>query len=265
MLKSAVNALLISVLICSPGIAQELPRNADGKPNLSGIWQALTTANWNIEVHDAMQGPPELGAIGSVPPGLGIVQGGEIPYLPEARAKQQENFAVRWQEDPEIKCYMPGVPRANYLPQPFQIFHSPNDLLISYQFAKAMRIVNMSQHRDAAIDSWMGTSNGRWSGDTLIVDVAGLNGQQWLDRAGNHHSYQLQVEEHYTMLDANTMRYEATLTDPATYSRPWMMQFHLHRVLDEPAGLMEFHCVEFTEEFLYGEYRKPGTQPPPGN
>ena len=233
-----------------------VPRAADGRPDLSGMWQALTTANWNVEIHDAMPGPPELGAIGSVPPGSGIVEGGEIPYLPEARARQQENFANRWQEDPELKCYLPGVPRANYLPQPLQIFQSPQDILFAYQFAGAARVINMSRQVEDALDSWMGVSNGRWEDDTLVVDVTGFNGQTWLDRAGNHHGFRLRVEERYTLIDANTIQYQATLEDPDTYTRPWSMRFNLHRVRDAGASLMEFRCVEFTEELLYGEYRK---------
>ena len=151
------------------------------------------------------------------------------------------------------------------MPRPFQIFHAPQDILFTYQYAGAMRVVNMAMHRESAIDAWMGTSNGEWDGDTLVINVNGFTGQQWLDRAGNHHSYQLQVEERFTPLDANTIHYQATLTDPDTYTRPWSMQFHLHRVRDANAAVMEFRCVEFTEEFLYGEFRKPGSQLPPGN
>jgi hypothetical protein len=238
--------------------SQDVPRLADGTPNFSGVWQSLTTANWNIEPHGASGGPAAFGALLSTPPGRGIVDGGEIPYLPEALAQRESNHAKRWTEDPELKCYMPGVPRANYMPYPLQIFQSEGHMLIAYQFAGAARIINLDEHRSSSIDSWMGVSNAHFEDDTLVVEVAGFNGQAWLDRAGNHASYALRVEERYTFAGPDAIDYEATLTDPQTFSRPWKIAFRLYRHADRDAHLMEFKCVPFTEELLYGElYREP--------
>jgi hypothetical protein len=236
--------------------APEIPRLADGKPNFSGVWQALTTANWDIETHGASAGPPDYGALLSTPPGPGIVVDGAIPYLPEAAAQKQQNFEQRWSEDPELKCYMPGIPRANYMPYPFQIFHSEGHMLFAYQFAGAARIINLDDPQPSAIDSWMGVSNASWDGDTLVIDVSGFNGLAWLDRAGNHASYALHVVERYTFAGPDAIDYEATLEDPMTFSRPWTVRFRLFRYPDPQAHLMEFKCVEFTEQLLYGEYYK---------
>jgi hypothetical protein len=153
---------------------------------------------------------------------------------------------------------MPGVPRANYMPYPLQIFHSDQHLLIAYQFAGAARIVNLGAPQPSAIDSWMGISNARWDGDTLVVDVTGFNGLAWLDRAGNHASAALKVIERYTPAGPDAIEYSATLEDPQTYSRPWTMRFRLLRNPASKAHLMEFKCVPFTEELLYGDlYKRP--------
>src|SRR5262245_12816629 len=154
--------------------ANAIPRLADGKPNLNGIWQVSNTANWNILTHQARPGPVTgLGAAFSVPGGLGVVEGDEIPYRPEALAQRDENAAKWLTSGPEIKCYLPGVPRATYMPYPFQIVQasSTNDMLITYEFAAASRIVRMNTKAESPIDTWMGWSRGSWDGDTLVVDV----------------------------------------------------------------------------------------------
>lgn len=232
------------------------PRTADGKPNLNGIWQALNMANWDIQTHGPAQGPPELGAIGAIPPGLGIVEGGELPYLPAASARKKENFANRWSADPELKCYLPGVPRATYMPYPFQIVQGSSSIMIAYEYADAVRPINMGKPREAPADTWMGWSNGHWEGDTLVVDVTGFNGMAWFDRAGNYASDSLKVTERYSLMDPNTMKYEATIEDPKTFSRPWKVNVVLYRHREMNARMLEFKCVEFVEELLYGDIRK---------
>ncbi len=169
--------------------AYRAPRTADGKPDLNGIWQALNEAYWDIESHAAAPGPvPALGAAGAIPPGLGVVEGGPLPYQPAAAAQKRENFAKRLTLDPEIKCYLPGVPRATYMPYPFQIIQSPKYIMMVHTFASAVRTIYMDEHKEAPADSWMGWSNGRWEGETLVVDTTGFNGMAWFDRAGNFHS-----------------------------------------------------------------------------
>jgi hypothetical protein len=240
--------------------APRIPRMADGKPNLTGLWQTIgTSADWDIEDHSAAAGPfYQLGAIGAIPPGQGIVEGGEIPYKPAALEQKNKNFANRFKDDPEVKCYMPGVPRAAYLPYPFQIIQSNKDILFAYEYATTNRLINMGKPQEAATDTWMGTSNGHWEKDTLVVDVTGFNGNAWFDRAGDFASDGLHVVERYSLLDANTMNYEATIEDPATFTRPWKINVILYRHREKDARLLEFKCVEFTEQLLYGDLvRKP--------
>lgn len=255
MLKKFVTAcgLLASVLMCAGFVQAQpsFPRMPSGMPDINGIWQALNTANWNLEGHAAAQGPVEsLGAIGAVPPGLGVVEGGEIPYLPEALLQRQRNFENRRTEDTEAKCFMAGIPRSTYLPQPFQIFQTDTDIMMAYQFAGAVRTIFMNNHMEAPIDSWMGWSNGHWEGDTLVVEVTGLN-PNWLDRSGNYYTSTAKITERYTPMGPNHLRYEATIEDPAVFSKPWTISMPLYRRVEENARLFEFKCPEFAEEIMY--------------
>ena len=237
--------------------AYRAPRTADGKPNLNGIWQALNEANWDLEPHAAYQGSLlTVGAQFSVPPGIGVVEGGTIPYKPEALAKKKENFANRAKMDPEVKCYMGGVPRSTYLPYPFQIIQGSGTIMIAYEFAGAVRTINMGKPTEPPTDSWMGWSNGRWEGETLVVDVTGLNDQTWFDRAGNYHSDMLHVVERYTPRSADSLTYEATIEDPQTFTRPWKISMVLYKRTEKGAQLMEYKCPEFAEEVIYGHLRK---------
>lgn len=240
----------------------EIPRTPDGKPDFSGIWQALTSAHWDIEPHIAAYGevPERFGALSAVPAGLGIVEGGAIPYTEAARRQRVENKANALERDPLAKCYMPGVPRANYLPFPFQIVQSRDVILIAYEFAESNRILYVDQPElESQVDAWMGHSNAHWEGDTLVVRVTGQMPDTWLDRAGNHHSWEMVVEERWTYAGPNHVNYEATITDPNTYTRTWSISLPLYRIIELNAQLLEFKCIEFAEEYLYGEFRRPGT------
>jgi hypothetical protein len=250
-------ALVMALPAAAQSPAYKAPRAADGKPNIAGIWQAMNEANWDLEGHAA--GPaalPAMGAIAAIPPGLGVVEGGEIPYLPAAAAKRKENFANRMKLDPEVKCYMPGVPRATYMPYPFQIVQSKDNILLTYEYDGAERTIPLKDPGPSPSDSWMGWSAGRWEGDTLVVDVTGFNDNTWFDRAGNYHSDALHVVERYTPLSAETMMYEATIEDKKVFSRPWKFSMPLYRHVEKNAQLLEFKCVEFVEELMYGPLRK---------
>ena len=226
----------------------------DGKPNLNGVWQAVNTAYWNLESHAAEALPEfwQLGAIGAIPAGQSVVVGGTIPYLPDAAAQRDRNRSAWPAADPVAKCYMPGIPRATYMPFPFQIVQGNQDILFVYEFAAANRIVHMREHEEPPIDSWMGWANGHWDGDTLVIEVTGQNGDTWFDRAGNYHSSGLKVTERYTKLSDLLMQYEATIEDPAVFSRPWTIRMPLYRRADDNAKLLEFKCVPFAEQLLYG-------------
>ena len=249
--------LFAAVPLAAQNQAYRAPRAFDGHPDLDGIWEAFTTANWDLQDHSQQAGTMwEVGAIGAIPPGQGVVEGGQIPYQPAALAKKQANFAKRRTDDPEAKCYMPGVPRANYMPYPFQIVQSPQGILFVYEFASANRLVNMGKPVEAGSDTWMGTNNGHWEGETLVVDVTGLNGLAWLDRAGDFMSDQAHLVERYTRIDPYHMNYEATIEDPKTFTKPWKISMPLYRRVEKNIQLLDFKCVEFAEELLYGQYKK---------
>src|SRR5882762_93779 len=264
-------AVAVTPLAGQAPAAYRAPRTADGKPDLNGIWQALNEANYDLEMHMARPamamrpgpyGPVPaapvlgLGAIGSVPPGMGVVEGGAIPYKPEMLAKRKENQEKWLERDPEIKCYLPGVPLATYMPQPFQILQSQSAMFIAYQYDGAVRNIFLKDPGPAPMDSWMGQSVGHWEGDTSVVEASGFNDSTWFDRAGNFHSEQLKVVERYTRTAPDVISYEATMTDPQTFARPWKISMPLYRRLEKNAQLMDFKCVEFVEELLYGQWRK---------
>jgi hypothetical protein len=247
-----------------------LPR-VGAHPDFSGVWSVMNTANYDLLPHLAKPtmalrpGPVvpvpakevvALGAVGAVPAGMGVVEGGEIPYKPEALAQKQDNQAHWLERDPEIKCYLPGVPRANYMALPFQIFQSPSAMMVAYEYDGAVRNLLFKDPGPPPADSWMGQSVAHWEGDDLVVTVTGLNDSTWFDRAGDFHSDQLTVVERWRMIDANTIRYEATITDPGTFTRPWKMAMNLYRRRGEDAQLGQFKCVQFVEELIYGKVRK---------
>jgi len=233
------------------------PRTADGKPNLSGIWQAMNTAEWDIQAHDAKAGPlVVMGALGAIPAGLGVVEDGPLPYRPEALAKKKENEANWLALDPAVKCFLPGLPRATYMPFPFEIVQSPQYVSFTYEFAFASRVVNIGMKSKAPVDSWMGWSSGSWDGDTLVVDVTGIVEDTWFDRAGDYHSDALHLTERYTPTSPNTLLYEVTVDDPKVYTRPWKMSMPLYRRVDKNMQLLEFNCVAYVEELMYGHLRK---------
>ena len=252
--------------------AYRAPRLA-GHPDLNGLWQALVTANWDLRDHEAQPGlHPELeGAYDAGPAGQSIIEGGEIPYQAGALQKKKENFENRGKVDvsnddnrhglgdPELKCYMPGVPRAAYMPFPFRIVQGSSPyILIAYEFTTATRIIRMDWKQEAPTPAWMGWSRGHWEGDTLVVDVTGQREESWLDRAGDFHSDAFHVVERYTPASPYHLLYEAIIEDPKVYTRPWKIGFPLYRRMEKNVQLLEFKCVPFTEDLLFGKFGKPG-------
>ena len=250
-------------------------RTADGKPDLNGIWQSLTTANWDLEAHGAGPGayPQMLGAWGAEPGGQSIVEGGVIPYRPEALARRQANFENRAKPsvpgdgvepslgDPELKCWMTGVPRMMYMPYPLQIVQTPEAVLVTQEFNGNTRIVRMNWEEESPVDNtfFMGWNRGRWEGDTLVIDVTGLSDKNWLDRAGNFLSDAAHVVERLTAASPYHVTYEATIEDPKVFSRPWKISFPLYRRMERDVQLMEFKCQPFVEELVYGRFTKKPT------
>ena len=252
-------AILVSAVNPVSGQNQSTtaPRTSDGKPDFTGIWQAMNSANWDLQAHEARRGPViALGAAFSIPASPGVVEGNEIPYLPAAAAKKKENAENWLTRDPEIKCFMPGVPRMTYMPYPFQIIQGKDTILMASEFASASRTVRMNTREKSPTDTWMGWSVGRWDGNTLVIDVTDQIDQTWFDRAGDFHSEALHVTERYTPIDRNTISYEATMEDPKVFTRPWKISMPLYRHVEKNAQLMEYKCVEFVEELMYGHLRK---------
>ncbi len=264
-------AILAAGVLPLAAQAYRAPRGADGKPDLNGIWQALSGANYDLEGHTARPamalrpgpyGPvpaPQvlaLGAVGAVPPGVGVVEGGEIPYKPEALATRKKNQEDWLNRDPEIKCYLPGVPRATYMPYPFQILQSASAIAFVYEYDGAVRNIYMKDPGPAPIDSWMGQSAGHWEGETLVVKVTDMNEKTWFDRAGNFHSDKLRVEERFTRTSPDVIAYQATIEDPDVFTRPWKISMPLYRRQEKNVQILDFKCVEFIEELLFGPYRK---------
>jgi hypothetical protein len=269
--RSALAVVMAIAVAPLAGQAYRAPRAPGGKPDLNGIWQALNEANYDLEGHMARaamalrpgpHGPVPaaavlaLGAVGAVPPGVGVVEGGGIPYKPEAIATRKKNQEDWLNRDPEIKCYLPGVPRATYMPYPFQILQSASAITFVYEYAGAVRNINLKDPGPAPADSWMGQSVGHWEGETLVINVSDLNDQTWFDRAGNFHSDKLHVVERYTRTSPDAIMYEATIEDPGVFTRPWKISMALYRRQEKNAQILDFKCVEFVEELLYGPYRK---------
>ena len=255
------------------------PRTSDGQPDLNGYWQAVNSANWNIEEHEALPAPFEdlVGAYLAQPAGLSVVEGGTIPYKPEALAERKRLFEGRLKHDPllivnpekvtsdpEAKCFQGGVPRATYMPFPFQLIQAKNKVFIGYEYAGSVRMIHLDQTFADLLDiaTWMGQSIGRWEGDTLVVEAKYFSGPTiWLDRAGNYFTDQARVIERYTASSPYHLRYEATIEDPTVFTRPWKISMPLYRRMDADMQLLEFQCIPFAEEFMFKTLKKPPAKP----
>ena len=280
-LAAATVGAVISVTVTSTaGLGQgqtpRPPQTPDGRPNFNGVWQANNEAHWDLEAHEARAGMVmqdgvyaygyakvpaapvvALGAVGGVPGSLGVVGGdGRIPYTPEALRIKQEN-AENWiDRDPELKCYLPGIPRAMYMPYPFQIVQSTDKIHMTFGFSNAGRVIHLNDVTGPPDYTYMGHSVGRWEGDTLVVDVSYFNGKTWLDRAGNFQSEAVRLTERFSPMTADAIWYEVTITDPGTYTRPWTIAMPLYRRLEPSATALDYPCIEFAEEFMYGQLRR---------
>jgi hypothetical protein len=270
-------AMTVSASACAQQSSAAKPgRTTDGKPDFSGIWQALNEANWDLQAHEARPGMVmqqgvypfpytmvpaapvlALGAAAGVPGSVGVVEGdGQIPYTAEAAVIRKENGEHWIDRDPELKCYLPGIPRAMYMPYPFQIVQSTNKVHMAFAFTSTARTIHLDEVEGPPDDTYMGHSVGKWEGDTLVVEVNGFNGKNWFDRAGNFHSDALKLVERFTPITPDVIRYEVTIEDPKTFTKPWKISMPLYRRMEPNAQLLEYRCIEFVEEFLYGNLRK---------
>jgi hypothetical protein len=256
-----VRILVVLSMFGGAATAQTVPRTADGKPNLQGIWQAHNRASYNLEQHVARHG---------MPAGEGVVEGDEIPYQPWALTQKLANFANRATVDPLAQCFLPGVPRIMYMEYPFQIFQTAEHVAITFEWSQVHRLIytNGRPPLHAGIESWMGDSRGRWEGDVLVVEVTDHNDRTWFDAAGNFHSDALRVTERYRLRDANTIDYEATVEDSKVFTRPWKIAMQLHRQTDA-TRIFEYQCQAEAEEangaFEREEHSWYPAPPPAGN
>lgn len=234
--------------------AEKIPR-LHGKPDFSGIWQTTSAADYDLEPHSARL---------DAPPGPGVVEGGEIPYKPEALAKRKQNFEKRFSADPRLKGWTLGVPRGIYYPEPFQIFQRARDLTLIHQFGHSVRTIhtNGTDHPLDPNDWWLGDSRASWDGDTLVVDVKHFNDETWLDRSGNYHSDALHVVERWKFLDANTIDYTATIEDQNVFTRPWNINVILHRHREKNFQLVEDYrfTLDYDQYYPYPAERAPKAQ-----
>jgi len=233
-------ALIVLLLVAGAASAQTLPRTADGKPNLQGIWQVQNRAAYDLEDHVARH---------DMPAGQGVVVGGKIPYQPWALEQKLANFAARASADPLANCYLPGVPRIMTLDYPFHIFQTPEHVAITFEWSQVHRLIytNGEPPLYAGIESWMGDSRGRWEGDVLVVEVTDQNDRTWFDAAGNFHSAALRLTERYSLSDADTIDYEVTFDDPNVFTRPWAIRMQLHRQKSMDR-ILEYQCQAEAEE-----------------
>ena len=266
---------LVALLVARPASQGTRVDRINGRPNFSGIWQTNNEANWDLEAHEARAGAvmqpgaypydfaqvpaaPSLpfGAAGGVPGSLGVVEGdGQIPYTPEALARKQDNAAHWLDRDPELKCHLPGVPRAMYMSYPYQIVQSANKIHIFFAFSNAARAIHLDNVALPPDYTLMGHSVGRWEGDTLVVDVTYFDGRSWFDRAGNHHSEALHLVERFTLVTPNVINYEVTIEDPNVFTRPWRIAMPLYRRMEPNMQVLHYRCTPFVEEYLFGHLR----------
>lgn len=248
-----VAGVLIATIGAPTQAAEKIPR-LNGKPDFSGIWQTTSAADYDLEPHSGRK---------DAPPSAGVVEGNVIPYLPEALAQKQKNFAARETDDPRLKCWTLGTPRGIYYPEPFQIFQRPRDITVVFEFGHSVRTIHTNGTEHPLVkdnEFFLGDSRGHWEGDTLVVDVTDFNEETWLDRAGNYHSGQLHVVERWKYLDANTIEYQATLEDPKVFSRPWTLTVPLYRHREKNFQLIENYCftLDYDQYYPYPERIKPG-------
>jgi hypothetical protein len=245
--KKLIGPLLIALTLAAAGLiplgaqgpsgGAAIPRTADGKPNLSGIWQTLGSAEVDLQAHHARKG---------LPAGVSVVEGNDIPYLPAALEQKKKNQAHP-EDDPNTRCYYPGVPRLTYMPYPFQIVMMANRVAMLFEYNHAVRNVftKDTKHPPDGLDFWLGDSRGHWEGDTFVIDTNNFNDKTWFDQAGNYHSSALHVIERLTMMDADHIAYRATIEDPRVFSRPWNINLVLYRRKEANMQVLEYECYTY--------------------
>ena len=249
----AAASFVPAVAAQAPAVQAWVPgKTSDGYPNIEGVWRAWNLAKYDLEDHGAKPG---------VPAGRGFVvdpADGKIPYKPEMLARRQKNYEgtrttdILVHSDPLAKCYMPGVPRLTYLGWPFQIIQDKQDVNFTYEWSHKKRIVPIGDNSPLPDPEgglnlrWNGTARGRYEGNSLVVTLGNFNAYTWFDMAGNFHSDALTVVERYTPTGPDTLQYEATMTDPKVFTRPWTIRMVLQR--QKEVGLLDYECTAMLDD-----------------
>ena len=239
MISRALVAALVLAASTAPALAQApLKRLPDGTPDISGVYQA--------DGGGANQGLEKRAATALTPGGRGVVvdpPDGLLPMQPWARAENEARRAPeRGYDDPTAHCFVAGVPRSTYVPSPFQILQAPGYVVLLYERMSWRQVpLDGRKHLDDSTRLWQGDSVGHWEGDTLVVETRNLNGKTWLDELGGIVTHQETVVERFIPVDGTNLRYEATVTDPGAYTRPWTIAMALRRMNNE---LLEVACLE---------------------
>ena len=250
MMSRALAVALALAAGVAPALAQgaapsPIKRMADGKPDISGVYQA--------DGGGANQGLEKREATKLTPGGRGVVvdpADGLLPTQPWARAENEARRAPeRGYDDPTAHCFVAGVPRSTYVPSPFQILQPPGYVVLLYERMSWRQVpLDGRAHLSDAIRLWQGDSVGHWEGDTLVIETRNLNGKTWLDELGGVVTHQEQVVERFIPVDGNNLRYEATVTDPGAYTRPWTLAMPLRRQNSE---LLEVACLEDDQDLKH--------------
>jgi hypothetical protein len=244
----AVLALAAAVLlgVSLQSQTRPVPRTADGKPDLSGIWIATGALR-------LMAGDAELEAVRKADTASGrkpLPRTEPPPYTPEAEKQRQYYLNRRGIDDPMARCLISGVPRISFRPLPFQILQMPGQVVLLYETHHAFRVIPTDgrRHPDDIEPSYLGESVARWEGDTLVVDVTGFNTRTWLLGVGTVHSEKLRVTERYTRDTYDTIAYEVTMEDPGVLTKPWKT-YEVFR-LRPGERIREYECIENNEDLL---------------
>ena len=220
-----------------------IPRTADGKPDLTGVWQANSNRRGTWEEANS-RGDLGGGGPGTAPGANPQAARERAPYQPWAAKKVLESFNRRGIDDPTAYCLPPGVPRVSSVGLfPMQIVQTPQTIVMMYEYLNAFRSIAINaKHPDDLEPSFMGDSVGRWDGDTLVVDVTSFNDKTWLTATGTFHTEALHVTERYTRTDQDTIQYEATMEDPNVLTKPWVFRTAIMR--RDGTRLREYVCDE---------------------
>jgi len=252
---SAIAAMLACAACGAPPTANEtavsvaangVPRTADGKPDLTGVWQGGNGRKGTWEEANSGLGVGGTGLDPSAPanPASQQVVTDPAPYKPEAAARVLESFNKRGIDDPAGLCLPLGVPRISLVGLfPIQIVQTPTQIVILHEYMSVFRVIPLNaEHPPDIVPTYMGHSVGRWEGDTLVVDVIGFNDKGWLTGTGTHHSDALHVTERYTRVDKDQIDYVVTMEDPNVFTEPWTIRTKL--MLREGTRLQEYVCAE---------------------